>query len=656
MVYNREEAAKRAEASKTNSPGMCQAWTRTMFGAPAVGDVDRDGDADAVDGWKSEPASKRHTDRNPPRGVPVAWSGGANGFGHRAISLGNGKIRSTDAGGRGKVATVDLDWVEKNWGLKYLGWSETISGQQIPLGPKAPEPTKTITQIAKEVIAGKWGGGDDRVKRLKAAGYDPTKVQAKVNELLKTPVPPTSPPSSKNLRVDGVDISHHQQQVIDYAAAKKAGVKWMYHKATEGATFKDANYKKRRKEAAAAGLPFGAYHFARPDVNGKDAKVEAQFFINTAKPKPGDLRPALDLETRENLSGAALVKWADEFCAEVERLTGVYPVVYTPYPLSKTLESKAVMWRPRYNNSNTPPTLPYDIWQFSNGVLGKPNSVAGFGKVDLNTSSVPLSRLLIPKKEEPNPVKAKATLKFAHASLQFSDTAKQHTEDITAIFSRGYDVITGTEAGPGAGNTRDELKRIGALKGYHVHVTARYDTWVAVKKSLVKDSLKTGAEFAIWRSSKHTPKPPGRWGDRGVVWISWNMGPTFGTLSVGAVHNLTWKGAGEAIKKKTDIEYAKVMQAWADVHGKGTLLAFIGGDFNRSDKTNDVFMGQAKFKTCWDDLKKWPNTGHGNIDAIARYKPDGRVKCVGARVLDDKKLFLNTDHFLVEAEYEITAL
>lgn len=39
MVYNREEAAKWAEASKTNSPGLCQAWTRSMFGAPAVGDV-----------------------------------------------------------------------------------------------------------------------------------------------------------------------------------------------------------------------------------------------------------------------------------------------------------------------------------------------------------------------------------------------------------------------------------------------------------------------------------------------------------------------------------------------------------------------------------------------------------------------------------------
>lgn len=44
---------------------------------------------------------------------------------------------------------------------------------------------KTITELAKEVIAGKWGNGQDRNGRLTAAGYDYTAVQNKVNELLK---------------------------------------------------------------------------------------------------------------------------------------------------------------------------------------------------------------------------------------------------------------------------------------------------------------------------------------------------------------------------------------------------------------------------------------------------------------------------------------
>lgn len=46
-------------------------------------------------------------------------------------------------------------------------------------------PKKSIEEIAKEVIKGKWGNGADRKKRLADAGYDYAQVQAKVNQLLK---------------------------------------------------------------------------------------------------------------------------------------------------------------------------------------------------------------------------------------------------------------------------------------------------------------------------------------------------------------------------------------------------------------------------------------------------------------------------------------
>ena len=45
---------------------------------------------------------------------------------------------------------------------------------------------KSTTEIAKEVIAGKWGNGDDRKKKLEAAGYDYETIQKKVNELSKS--------------------------------------------------------------------------------------------------------------------------------------------------------------------------------------------------------------------------------------------------------------------------------------------------------------------------------------------------------------------------------------------------------------------------------------------------------------------------------------
>jgi lysozyme len=48
-----------------------------------------------------------------------------------------------------------------------------------------PAPKKTVDELAKEVLEGKWGNGDDRKNRLTAAGYDYSAVQAKVNELCR---------------------------------------------------------------------------------------------------------------------------------------------------------------------------------------------------------------------------------------------------------------------------------------------------------------------------------------------------------------------------------------------------------------------------------------------------------------------------------------
>lgn len=47
------------------------------------------------------------------------------------------------------------------------------------------KPTKTVDELAREVIRGLWGNGTDRKNRLTAAGYDYYAVQARVNEILK---------------------------------------------------------------------------------------------------------------------------------------------------------------------------------------------------------------------------------------------------------------------------------------------------------------------------------------------------------------------------------------------------------------------------------------------------------------------------------------
>jgi hypothetical protein len=79
----------------------------------------------------------------------------------------------------------------------YVGWSTHCDGRQYaasynkpaPKPVKKPAPKKPAkkseAQIAKEVVAGKWGNGPARAQKLKKAGYNPARIQAIVNKLIK---------------------------------------------------------------------------------------------------------------------------------------------------------------------------------------------------------------------------------------------------------------------------------------------------------------------------------------------------------------------------------------------------------------------------------------------------------------------------------------
>ena len=76
--------------------------------------------------------------------------------------------------------------MDKGWERFLTMVQKAYDGSKPASKPTAkPTPTvkKTVEQIAKEVLAGKWGNGDTRKQKLKTAGYDYNAVQAKVNEL-----------------------------------------------------------------------------------------------------------------------------------------------------------------------------------------------------------------------------------------------------------------------------------------------------------------------------------------------------------------------------------------------------------------------------------------------------------------------------------------
>lgn len=63
---------------------------------------------------------------------------------------------------------------------KKMGIKSTTSSTTKTTGGK-----KSVTTIAKEVIAGKWGNGAERKERLTKAGYDYNEVQKEVSRLSK---------------------------------------------------------------------------------------------------------------------------------------------------------------------------------------------------------------------------------------------------------------------------------------------------------------------------------------------------------------------------------------------------------------------------------------------------------------------------------------
>lgn len=89
------------------------------------------------------------------------------------------KVQITSLGNNGGKSGYNSRTWTKHGKLPYVDYSD-----QTASNPSTPTASKTIDQLAQEVIAGKWGAGTDRKNALTAAGYDYNAVQKRVNQLL----------------------------------------------------------------------------------------------------------------------------------------------------------------------------------------------------------------------------------------------------------------------------------------------------------------------------------------------------------------------------------------------------------------------------------------------------------------------------------------
>lgn len=88
---------------------------------------------------------------------------------------------------------------------------------------------KSIDELAQEVIAGKWGNGEERKSKLENAGYSYDAVQSKVNDIINTskPAPAPSNPTYKVTAKSGLNVrsgpgtNHGKIRVLSYGATVK---------------------------------------------------------------------------------------------------------------------------------------------------------------------------------------------------------------------------------------------------------------------------------------------------------------------------------------------------------------------------------------------------------------------------------------------------
>ena len=223
----------------------------------------------------------------------------------------------------------------------------------------------------------------------------------------------------------GIDVSHHQPE-INWVRVAESGHVYAFHKATEGATFVDDEYAINRPQARDAGVPFGAYHFARP--NGStiaeaqtDARAEARHFFDTAQPAPGDMLPVLDLEATGGLGAKRLIAWVQAWLDTVKADVGVEPLIYTSPSFWETnlgdtttfAEQGFPLWLAHYTSANSPRT-PASNWGGQGWAFWQWTSCATIpgisGCVDENRyEGSDLSPYTIPGAPEPSPSEGEAT-------------------------------------------------------------------------------------------------------------------------------------------------------------------------------------------------------------------------------------------------------
>lgn len=267
---------------------------------------------------------------------------------------------------------------------------EPVVTPETPPGPVVPEPTVPSAKPPTGIGAGHGPDSPDTGKPGKPKKpKDKPKKPPKKNEFADVPQSHSwAEQGIAKLGAHGIDVSaweHPDGAAINWKALRRAGIKWMYTKCSDGnaGTGDYTTWGPTDVRAAeAVGISSGCYHYAEPHADGAgspiaDAISQARAAVAIAPKQPEPTLPlALDLEETLNLTNEQLGAWAQAFLAEVARLTARTPWMYaSQYYLSDHLADRKDLapypiWVAAYSLSakQAPPVPSWAkrvAWQFS---------------------------------------------------------------------------------------------------------------------------------------------------------------------------------------------------------------------------------------------------------------------------------------------------
>ena len=194
--------------------------------------------------------------------------------------------------------------------------------------------------------------------------------------------------SPRRLAVHGVDVSRWQGNV-NWGKLRAQGANFAYIKATDGGDHLDPMFMKNWRDADAAGLKRGAYHFF---YWCRTAGEQADWFIRNVPRMPGALPPVIDVEwngessCKRRPSREKVVEKMQVFMDKLERHYGQRPIIYTAPDfyrdnlrgqfLDYPFWLRAVAQHP----SKVYPGRKWLFWQYSGSGLSHGVS----GRIDLN--------------------------------------------------------------------------------------------------------------------------------------------------------------------------------------------------------------------------------------------------------------------------------